>query len=252
MTCPELKSAFTLNDDAIFFYAIDTPGKDVPSYLCGRIESSKGGWVGFGIAEPGNTATGAGAMDGAQAVIASPDDGTVLKYDMKSGQVSVMDNEKQTLVDTEVTQEDGVTKMSFAKLLVETDENEILANGDNAFLYALGSNNNVGYHGYGPDHRATFTLDFGSSFDFDESPSPTMALGGDTGEGIVRTLSPTPAEVVRPPTPDTITPAPTPKEEPVPTPTPPVDAPSSAMSRRNIGTVVVLGAGSFAAWFGMM
>ena len=36
------------------------------------------------------------------------------------------------------------------------------------------------------------------------------------------------------------------------TSTPPGDAPSSAMSRSNIGTVVVLGVGSFAAWFGMM
>ena len=143
-----------------FKYAIVTSsssdGRDV---LCARLERVSdvvgGGYIGFGIS-PGGT------MDGAVGIIGSPNGGTVMKYNLSGDRsVEVMTDDKQTLMSASIiTQaEDGTTIMEFAKYLIEDGENEILANGANTFLYALGGEdggNDLSYHA----DRGSFVLDF--------------------------------------------------------------------------------------------
>ncbi len=135
-----------------FKYAIvlspSSPDGDV---LCARLERSDvEGYIGFGIS-PGGT------MDGGMAIIGLPGDGTVRKYNLSGDRsVELMSNDKQTLMDAIITQEDGVTILEFTKYLREDGENAILANGDNTFLYALGDGNDMAYH----SDRGSFVLDF--------------------------------------------------------------------------------------------
>ena len=72
---------------------------------------------------------------GSEAVIGLPDDGTVLKYELTGKSTSLvvpMSDDKQTLIDTSITQEGGMTVMSFTKILDE-DQYEIVV-GPNTFI----------------------------------------------------------------------------------------------------------------------
>ena len=92
-------------------------------------------------------------------MIGLPDAGTVQKYALKSGnpRITAMPAESQTLMSTDVTQEeDGTTTVKWAKFLSEEGEPEILSDGKNTFLYAVGENNEPGYHAV----RSPFSLDF--------------------------------------------------------------------------------------------
>ena len=57
-----------------------------------------------------------------------------------------MDDSKQTLMDTSLSQEDGMTIMTFTKKLVEMDEIPMLESGENIFLNARGSDNTLAFH----------------------------------------------------------------------------------------------------------
>jgi hypothetical protein len=101
-------------------------------------------------------------MDGAVGIIGLPDGGTVMKYDLSGDRsVEVMTDDRQTLMSASITTrtEDGMTIMEFAKYLIEDGENEILANGANTFLYALGGEDGGDDLSYHAD-RGSFVLDF--------------------------------------------------------------------------------------------
>ena len=64
-----------------------------------------------------------GTMNDGEGIIALPDDGSVLKYDLgTSTRVQLMSDDKQTLMYTSVTQDGGQTIMEFAKYLSEPGE----------------------------------------------------------------------------------------------------------------------------------
>ena len=89
-----------------------------------------------------------GTMEGGEGVIGTPSDGIVQKYTLGSSpRVEPMPQEKQTLMSTSLTQEDGVTVMEFTKYLSEEGEHTINPTGENVFLYAVGMSNDLGYHG---------------------------------------------------------------------------------------------------------
>ena len=141
---------------AIVVASSSSDGRDV---LCARLERASdvvgGGYIGFGIS-PGGT------MDGAVGIIGLPDGGTVMKYDLSGDRsVEVMTDDRQTLMSASITTrtEDGMTIMEFAKYLIEDGENEILANGTNTFLYALGGEDGGDDLSYHAD-RGSFVLDF--------------------------------------------------------------------------------------------
>ena len=93
-------------------------------------------------------------MEGAQAVIGSPTLMTVEKYTLigSSPRIRKMSIEKQTLLYTSITtqeeQESGekTTIMEFAKYLNEEGENAIVVGGENTFIWALGSSDELNYH----------------------------------------------------------------------------------------------------------
>ena len=94
-----------------------------------------------------------GTMEGAQAVIGSPTLMTVEKYTLigSSPRIRKMSTEKQTLLYTSITtqEEDSgekTTVMEFAKYLNEEGENDIVVGGENTFICALGSSDELNYH----------------------------------------------------------------------------------------------------------
>ena len=156
--CPEILDSILRipnSNDTVLYYALvpsNNPPDDDNGLFCAHLEVDGESWVGFGVSEEGQ-------MTGSIAIIGLPDEDTVLKYDLGGkgdGQQVVMDDDRQTLMDASIVQEDGVTTMTFAKLLVEEGEIPILEEGPNNFLFALGSSNELGYH----SSRVQFTLDF--------------------------------------------------------------------------------------------
>jgi len=113
-----------------------------PGILCARIESATESWLGWGI-------NPSGEMIGGEAVIGLPDQGTVRKFmlnDESMEGVVEMEEAAQTLMETSIVQENGMTIMSFAKYLDE-DQYGIAASGSaNSFIYAIGSSNTLGFH----------------------------------------------------------------------------------------------------------
>eukprot|EP00956_Cyclotella_meneghiniana_P009072 scaffold12431_cov94-Cyclotella_meneghiniana.AAC.6 len=145
---PELTQSESINSAITMYYAVVTSSSE-PDIMCARIESSLESWVGFGISPTG-------MMIGAEAVIGLPDDGTVLKYELTGKSTSLvvpMSDDKQTLTDTSITQEGGMTVLSFTKILDE-DQYEIVV-GPNTFIFALGTSNSLGYHA----DRGVFSVD---------------------------------------------------------------------------------------------
>lgn len=155
MECPDNLNGFVQLDASVTFHyailtssSINSPG----GLLCGRLEYDGIGWVSLAVSKDMK-------MAGSEAIIGLPGDSTVLKYNlngMAGNLVSPMDDDKQTLKNALITQEDGRTIMKFAKLLEEEGEIAILETGVNYFLHARGSDNSFGYHA----ERLGFELDF--------------------------------------------------------------------------------------------
>jgi hypothetical protein len=116
-------------------------------------------------------------MVGAEAVIGLPDDGSVKKYMLNAKSLDAvveMDGADQTLMDTSITQENGMTIMSFTKYL---DEGQYgIEVGSNTFIFAVGNSNILDYHG----ERGSFTIDLvaqdGTSTSSSESASTSTLL----------------------------------------------------------------------------
>ena len=257
-TCPsadEMTEMQLADDSLTFKYAVVLASSaDERSILCARLEGASESWLGFGISPTGE-------MEGGEGIIGLPDDGTVKKYYLgTSPRVDEMPDDKQTLMSASITQSGGVTTMEFAKYLEEDGEIEIVPYGDNTFLYAVGSGNELGYHAA----RGPFNVDFemvdaptpsssttgkhfrACPFEIRSSyfvsyvylipvlaPSPTTA-GEDESDVLTRTLTPTESP-------------PVPGAEPAPTePTP--SQPSGAKMMKTAGIMVFAGV---AVCFGM-
>ena len=111
-------------------------------------------------------------MIGGEAIIGLPANNTVLKYNLGAKSVAgvtPMPPEKQTLLSSSITQDlvANTTTMEFAKILVEDGEHPITPNVPNTFLWALGSTNELGYHG-GDKSPFTVVLEDGLA-----TPAPT-------------------------------------------------------------------------------
>ena len=155
LSCPNIFDDFTVIDSkAVLYYSLvpsSFPGAS-NGLLCTRLEYDGIGWVALAISTNGQ-------MIGSEAIIGLPDEGSVLKYDLNGKSdnlVAPMEDEKQTLRNTLIGQENGRTVMEFTKLLVEDGEIPILENGLNYFLHAKGMDNSLGYH----ISRWSFELNF--------------------------------------------------------------------------------------------
>jgi hypothetical protein len=170
LSCPELTNSESITSTLTMYYAVATSASE-PSILCARLESESESWVAVGI-------NPSGEMVGADAIIGLPGDGTVKKYLLEGKSVDAiveMEGSAQTLMDTSITQENGMTIMSFTKYL-EEDQYSI-SEGANTFIYAVGSSNELNYHA----ERGSFTLEL-------EAGTSTSST---TGATVIETL-PTP------------------------------------------------------------
>lgn len=157
---PTLDASVRIDSKATLHYALvpsDPPGSN-NGLLCGRLEAQNDdGWIALGISPNG------GGMVGSEAIVGIPAGGTVVKYNLNgknTASVVPMSPEEQTLIDTSIAvrDEDGMTIMSFTKLLVEDGEIPILESGTNTFLHARGASGaELGYHYNG---RMSFEVDF--------------------------------------------------------------------------------------------
>merc|ERR1711976_339144 len=119
--------------------------------LCGKIFSDTEAWVGFGINSD------ARQMIGTSAVIALPDDNVVQQYSLTArSRGGVNPSERQSLIESNVSQENGTTVATFKQLL---SDNGVELTPDSFYLLARGSGNSLAYH----PNRGFVTLDFESN-----------------------------------------------------------------------------------------
>ena len=109
-------------------------------------------WIGLGT-NPNRD----GKMVGSEAWIYLPDLGSKpVTYNLKNKRLSgARSASNQTLENSLVSQIAGVTLMQFDKLLSDGDNVAINGNGNVVFIWAIGSDNNLGKH----DERGAFRLD---------------------------------------------------------------------------------------------
>lgn len=168
-TCPsadEMNEMQLADDTLTFKYAVVLASSaNERSILCAHLKGASETWLGFGISPTGE-------MEGGEGIIGLPDDGTVKKYYLgTSPRVDEMPDEMQTLMSASITQEDGITTMEFAKYLEEDGEIEIVPYGENTFLFAVGSGNELGYH----SARGSFNVDF----EMVDSPTTSSSTAGE-------------------------------------------------------------------------
>ena len=143
LSCPDtLDQSTQIDSSATLYYAVvpSNPEGSGNGLLCGRLEAENDGWIGIGFSSDGS-------MDGSQAVIGVPAEGTVLKYDLTST-ATLMSEDKQTLSGTSITEVEGMVVMEFAKLLIEGGEVPILEGAENNVIHARGQGN-LGFHSNG-------------------------------------------------------------------------------------------------------
>ena len=164
-------------------------------------EGNGGGWMGFAFSE-------SPAMVPNVAVIGLPDEGTVLKYNLGGKDVSAvtsLEEDRQSLTDTIISQNETHTVLMFTKPLLEQGEPDVSV-GDNLFLWAVGGSNVLGYHGPEGNRGSASAAFDGCGGEVVDTPAPLTAAP---------TASPTSAPVTNSPTPGVVIPAPPPTNAPV-------------------------------------
>ena len=124
--------------------------------LCGQLEvaDTLDGWVAFGFSSTGQMI---GSTNPANvAVIGRVDDKSVKKYTLPGRFVVEMAQEDQTLLDTSISVVNDNIIMTFTKLLNETGEVEIVADGTNEFISAKGPISSGSIANHGPGGRKDF------------------------------------------------------------------------------------------------
>ena len=81
-----------------------------------------------------------------------------------------MPESQQTLSDASIEVKDGQTIMKFTKIMKEPEEIEVTT-GDNTFLWAYGSSDDLGYHA----SRTLFELNLSGN----KSPTISPVVGAD-------------------------------------------------------------------------
>jgi len=193
--CPaELTGVEAITSTLTMYYALVLSDSE-PGIFCARFESQSEAWLGWGI-------NPSGEMIGAESVIGLPDEGTVRKYnlfDESMDGVVEMDEASQTLMETSIVQENGMTIMSFAKYLDEDQYGIFESGSPNSFIWAVGSSNALGYHA----DRGNFQLEFESAAGSSTSssvasvttPPFVTTIAGNATEGFIDgviTVAPTP------------------------------------------------------------
>jgi hypothetical protein len=108
------------------------------------------------------------------AVIGLPDDGTVLKYNMVSklvDGVTQLSDDQQTLTDKSITQENGITTLTFTQPLSDIP-NVPIVTGENTYIWAHGFSNPLATHD--SVSRGGTTTFINECLEIGETSSPTV------------------------------------------------------------------------------
>lgn len=164
---PDYDNSIELSSNLLFFWSVESD-----DILNARMVYDGVGWVAFGVSSDG-------LMVGSEAVIGLPDMAfenqlSVMKFDLDSKGLSgvvPMEDNMQTLMEADITQENEQTVLTFKKKLKEDGEKEILATGTNSFLWAVGSTNTLGHH----KQRGVFHLDLSNCESITQEAVPAAA-----------------------------------------------------------------------------
>jgi DOMON domain len=100
------------------------------------------GWIGFGVSPDG-------VMIGSQTVIGLPGAGDPVIYNLASKDsagVVPAESDQQILTSSSITQENGITTLTFTVPLESDAPFSVSVSGDTGYVYAYGSSNELGYH----------------------------------------------------------------------------------------------------------
>lgn len=146
VNCAEFQQSRRLSDDLLLEYVVNTDGES--DILIGRLTLDRETWLAFGV-----TSSAAGSMFPSNVIIGKPDEEVSLtnpgKYSIGARALSaiqILSDDRQTLINATLVQNDGQTIMSFSKILVEPDEVGIEGDGLNTFIFSYGVDNNFGQH----------------------------------------------------------------------------------------------------------
>jgi len=148
---PDYEKMVALTPNLNFFWTLHPES----NLLNAMLEYQGEAWLGLGFSQNGK-------MVGSTAVIGTPGNNQVQKYKLLDKEKqSITPMQSQTLETPSITQEGGVTKLAFGKLLNEgsgSGEVVLTTKGLNTLLFAVGSGNDFDYH----QHRGAFRLDLDS------------------------------------------------------------------------------------------
>ena len=135
-----------LSHTCLLKYKVDVPTVVTPvNAITMELICEGESWVGVGFSNDGQ-------MIGSEAVLGVPGGDIPQKYVLggkDNSSVKPMAAHRQTLMDTSVTFENGLTILKFTKIMKEEGEVEIKSGVENTFLYAQGMGLDVGYHAVG-------------------------------------------------------------------------------------------------------
>jgi cytochrome b561 len=155
--CSQFQQSVSLLDENLSMdYVVFKNETDGEHYLKARLTLQGQAWLSFGINELGSV-----SMVPGDAIIGIPESGLAVgKYTMTDrtlGGVQLFPDSQQTLVESEIFQDDTVTILTFTKKVVEPNELPIDASGPNNFMWAYGYDNTFITH----EKRGAFKLQLG-------------------------------------------------------------------------------------------
>lgn len=185
---PDYLHMVQINSKTKFHWNLDVWSNNSPPTMNGKLVFEGQAWLGFGFSFDGS-------MIGSEAIIGIPNRDEYdrpLKFKLGEknvGSITPLPDAQQTLLNSEITQKNKITTLTFKKLLSEenTDELEVTADGMNNFIYAVGTSNTFGYHQF----RGSFKLDLSSC----SSPiassrhTPRKSQAAWAAHGVIATLA---------------------------------------------------------------
>lgn len=162
---------FDATADISFFWKIEG------GVLKGALQYQGEAWVGFGVSEDG-------LMVGSEAIIGKPNESSATKYLLNDKATTDIKDvtDAASLSAASIKQEGGVTTLTFEHALdVSSDTHTIYSTNLNTFIYAVGNNNEFGYH----EHRGSFRIDLATC----EGGTVKSHMGAFAAHGTIATVA---------------------------------------------------------------
>jgi hypothetical protein len=141
-----------IDDNLTFYWTIFTDNDE--EFIKARIVYEDEGWVAWGLSPDG-------VMEGTLAIIGLPDVGVSL-YDLNgysTSSVEIRTDDEQTLTETTITQENGITTVDFTRSLAadQADDLPLSSSTTDTFVWAYRTDNTFAQH----TSKGTVMMNFG-------------------------------------------------------------------------------------------